>query len=86
MRTISESLLLENDQIDFLGQLETGTAIVKLQGRFFRPFIVKFPLFPVKKGNVSDQDVKYRMKGLSRENEVVRPVRGMDKKEDSENT
>jgi len=35
MYTISESLLLEKEQMDFLGQLETGLPIVKLQGRYF---------------------------------------------------
>ncbi len=72
MRTISESLLLDNEQIDFLGQLETGLAITKLQGRYFKPFLVKFPLFPLKKGIVSDEDVKQRMVGSSRESDVVR--------------
>lgn len=86
MFTISESLLLERDQVDFLGQLETGTAIVKLQGRFFKPFLVRFPLFPIKKGNVTDKDIRERMKGLSDEKEVFRPVRSDVKKEDERTT
>jgi hypothetical protein len=72
MRTISESLLLEREQIDFLGQLETGLAIVKLQGRHFKPFLVKFPLFPMKKGIFTDEDVGKRMTSNSEESEVVR--------------
>jgi len=94
MFTISESLLLEKDQVDFLGQLETGTAIVKLQGRFFKPFLVRFPLFPLKKGIVSDELVRDRMAGCYGESEVVRAqneieklvrtVEGLVKKEEKE--
>jgi len=86
MRTISESLLLENDQIDFLGQLETGTAIVKLQGRYFKPFLVRFPLFPIKKGIVTDKDIRAKRKGNSIQCEVVRPVRSEVKKKEIEIT
>jgi len=72
MGTISESLLLEREQVDFLGQLETGTAIVKLQGRHFKPFLVRFPLFPIRKGVVSDPDLLRRNGSNSEESEVVR--------------
>jgi len=72
MFTISESLLLEKEQVDFLGQLETGTAIVKLQGRYFKPFLVRFPLFPIRKGAVSDSDLLGRIGGNPGGNEVVR--------------
>ena len=72
MFTISESLLLEKEQVDFLGQLETGTAIVKLQGRFFKPFLLRFPLFPIRKGVVSDSGLLRRNGSNSEESEVVR--------------
>ncbi len=72
MFTISESLLLDREQVDFLGQLETGLAITKLQGRYFKPFLVKFPLFPIKKGTVEDKEIKMKMGGCSEESEVVR--------------
>jgi DNA-binding MarR family transcriptional regulator len=72
MFTISESLLLEKEQVDFLGQLETGTAITKLQGRYFKPFLVRFPLFPIRKGVVSDSDLLRRNGSHSEESEVVR--------------
>jgi len=73
MFTISESLLLDKEQVDFLGQLETGLAITKLQGRYFKPFLVKFPLFPIKKGTVADKEIKMKMGGCSEESEVVMP-------------
>jgi len=92
--TISESLLLEKEQVDFLGQLETGLAIVKLQGRYFKPFLVKFPLFPLKKGIITDDDIKRRIGGYTEESEVVRakketgviirPPEGLFKKEEKE--
>jgi len=72
MFTISESLLLEKDQLDFLGQLETGTAIVKLQGRHFKPFLVRFPLFQIPKGAVSDSDLLRRNRSNSGESDVIR--------------
>lgn len=94
MNTISESLLLDKEQIDFLGQLETGLAIVKLQGRYFKPFLVKFPLFPVKKGIVTDEEIKGQTGSDSAESEVirsgkeiiqpVRPIQGLVKKEEKE--
>lgn len=88
--TISDSILLKPDQRDYLGELPTGSAIVKLQGRWFRPFLVKFPYFPLKKGIVADQDVKEKMKGyytrIGLENpedgfpEDVREIRPSDNK------
>ena len=92
MRTISESLLLEKEQVDFLGQLETGKAIVKLQGRHFKPFLVKFPLFPIKKGIVTDEEIKRKMESCSGEREeiriqqeikrIIREIEGLVKKEE----
>ena len=79
MFTISESLLLEKEQVDFLGQIETGSAIVKLQGRFFKPFLVKFPLSPIKKGIITDENIKEKMAGCSGESEVVRAEKEIKK-------
>jgi hypothetical protein len=72
MRTISDSLLLDSEQVDFLGQLEVGTAIVKLQGRYFHPFLVKIPLFPMKKGVITDEDIIKENGGYSVENGLIR--------------
>jgi len=63
--TIGEAMLLESKDRDFLGKLEVGFGIVKLQGRWFKPFLVKFPLVEVKKGSVTDEDLKRRMLGYS---------------------
>ncbi|MGD2091533.1 MAG: DUF87 domain-containing protein [Candidatus Aminicenantes bacterium] len=94
MKTISESLLLEAEQVDFLGQLEVGIAIVKLQGRYFRPFLVKIPLFPIKKGVITDNEIKKVIVSDSWENEltmvrdelfaVIRDIRGLVNREREE--
>lgn len=94
MRTISESLLLDAEQVDFLGQLEIGTAIVKLQGRHFRPFLVKIPLFPIRKGIITDDGLKRGNESDSAESrvirageelkEVIRDIRGLVKGESEE--
>jgi len=63
--TIGEAMLIEQKEREYLGKLEVGYGIVKLQGRWFKPFLVKFPLVEVKKGKVTDEDVKRKMQGLS---------------------
>jgi len=78
MMTIADSLLLSRDEADFLGQLDVGLAIAKLQGRYFLPFLVRIPLFPLQKGVVSDSDLIRRNPGSSSESEVVRLRQGVD--------
>jgi len=51
---IQDSLLLDSEQAGYLGRLEVGWAIVRLQGRWFWPFLVKVPLLRVNKGAVTD--------------------------------
>ena len=38
--------------------LPVGHAVVKLQNRWRRPFLVRLPLVPVAKGHVSDQQLR----------------------------
>lgn len=94
MGTISESLLLDREQVDFLGQLEVGTAIVKLQGRHFLPFLVKIPLFPLRKGIITDEEIKRKIGSYSGKNaviraeeeinEVIRVIRGLVKENEKD--
>ena len=72
IRELGEALLLDLNQKDFIRKLEVGQAIVKLKGRFFKPFLVKIPLFPLKKGKITNEDIKKKMGGYSLENEVIR--------------
>jgi len=61
VNTAADCMLLSSDDKEYLGKLEVGYAIVKLQGRWFAPFLVKFPLVRLKKGIVTDSWVKAHM-------------------------
>lgn len=56
--TAAAALLLDNEQKDFLGQLPTGVGIMKLQDRHFMPFVVKVPHVRLRKGMVTDDDLR----------------------------
>jgi hypothetical protein len=51
-------------------------AMVKLQGRWFDPFLVKFPLVRIEKGVITDEEVNKRMKGLIETDPKVSMDRG----------
>jgi len=57
---IQDCLHLDGEQAGYLGRLEVGWAVVKLQGRWFFPFLVRFPLVRVDKGSVTDQMIRRR--------------------------
>jgi hypothetical protein len=59
---MQDCLLLDSEQTDYLGRLEVGWAVAKLQGRWFWPFLIKLPLIEVNKGKVSDQMIQQRAK------------------------
>jgi DNA-binding MarR family transcriptional regulator len=73
---IADSILLDTKHARYLGKLEVGTAMVKLQGRWFEPFLVRFPLLKVRKGAVTDEDVRDRMEhaGFGPEGEEPAPA------------
>jgi len=64
VRAASNAMLLGRGEHEYLGELEVGSGIVKLQGRWFRPFLVKFPLVPISKGSITDQELGKRMEQL----------------------
>ena len=47
--------LLDADDKNSFSMLPVGQAIVKLQDRWMRPFLVKFPLMDIKKGSITDE-------------------------------
>ncbi len=55
--------LLKRDDMHMLGELRVGQAIVKLQDRHVRAFLVEIPLIPVKKGAVTDTVIRGKMRG-----------------------
>jgi len=62
---MQDCLLLGKEQTDYLGRLEVGWAVVKLQGRWFWPFLVKLPLVKLQKGAITDA----RLRQISKERE-----------------
>ena len=71
---IKDCLLLDSEQAGYLGKLEVGWAVTKLQGRWFKPFLVKFPLVRLSKGEITDERIRDLMsktdqggRGLERE-------------------
>jgi len=58
---MAQAMLLKDEEKDALGSLPVGQAIVKLQGRTSRPFLIQVPEFDIHKGVVTDQSLKERM-------------------------
>jgi hypothetical protein len=55
------TLLLDSDK-DVLGTLEVGQAVVKLQGRTPRPFLISIPEFNIQKGRITDDHIRKHMR------------------------
>jgi hypothetical protein len=89
VNSIAYAMLLEEDQKEYLGMLEIGWGIVRMQNRLSKPFLVKFPLFEIKKGTMTDADVRAKMASFSgnspnilpeeKKIEDIRPIRKEDK-------
>jgi len=73
VNTVGEAMLLDLNEREYLGQLKVGYGIVKLQGRWFRPFLVKFPIVKIKKGAIKDDYVKNLVQGYSASVEDILP-------------
>jgi hypothetical protein len=65
VNSAASALLMEAADKKMLGRLDTGQAVVKLQGRWQRPFTVDIPLVPIKKGSVSDEILREKMRPYS---------------------
>ncbi len=57
-----DAMLLPIENSEYIGQLPVGFGIVKMQGRQFEPFLVRFPLFQIGKGKITDDVVVKHMK------------------------
>lgn len=55
--------IVGNDEKKYFSMLPVGWGIVKLQDRWTRPFLVRFPLVNVKKGFVTDEVLKSGLRG-----------------------
>ena len=58
---IAEAMDLNEEERDAITKLERGEWLVKLAGRYTKPFMIKTEDFPLKK-DVSDEEIKQRMK------------------------
>jgi len=61
INAMAQTLLLDSGK-DVLGTLEVGQAVVKLQGRIPRPFLISIPEFMIQKGRVTDDQIREYMK------------------------
>ncbi|MCA9445354.1 MAG: hypothetical protein KC964_31485, partial [Candidatus Omnitrophica bacterium] len=58
---MGQAMLLDTKEREILGTLEVGKAVVKLQGRGTKPFLIEIPEFPLTKGVLTDEGVAKRM-------------------------
>jgi len=63
INAMSQSLLLDSSK-DVLGTLDVGQAVVKLQGRIQKPFLISIPEFKITKGRMTDADIREHMQRL----------------------
>ncbi|MDI6450491.1 helicase HerA domain-containing protein [Anaerobaca lacustris] len=61
INAMTQTLLLDSGK-DILGTLEVGQAVVKLQGRIQRPFLISIPEFNIRKGQVTDAQIRQYMR------------------------
>jgi hypothetical protein len=61
INAMTQTLLLDSSR-DILGTLKVGEAVVKLQGRIARPFLISIPEFRIEKGRVTDEQICRYMK------------------------
>ena len=63
VNAIAQCMMLDSSEKEYPGNLEVGEAIVRLQGRIMKPFLVKVPEFEIKKGLVTDEMLQNKMMG-----------------------
>ena len=64
INAMAQCMLLDREK-DILGMLPVGEAVVKLQGRFPRPFQIKIPEFMIEKGKVTDLHIQEHMRPMA---------------------
>lgn len=58
VRAAAAALLLHEEKVDYLGLLPIGRAIVKIQGRFQKPFVVSVPEVVIGKSVITDSQLE----------------------------
>ena len=64
VNAIAQAMMLKDDEKDILGSLQIGQAVVRLQGRVVRPFLINVPEFSINKGSYTDIKVINHMTKL----------------------
>jgi predicted transcriptional regulator len=64
INAVAQCLLLDAER-QILGQLDTGKAVVKLQGRIANAFVVNIPEFHIEKGRITDKLIQEQMAGIT---------------------
>jgi len=64
VNAMSQAMLLQDDEKAILGNLQIGEAVVRLQGRSVKPFMIHVPEFIIRKGSFNDTKVRHHMTKL----------------------
>ncbi len=79
---IGQTMLLGDEDKDVIANLQLGQAVVRLQGRSVKPFLLGVPEFEIQKGAMTDADVIHHMSRLGllpvRQQAVQKAVPGME--------
>ena len=60
VNAIAQCMLMDGKGKEILGALKIGQAVVRLQGRIPRPFLIQIPEFELQKGSVPDDVISRR--------------------------
>ncbi|NQS88740.1 ATP-binding protein [Patescibacteria group bacterium] len=80
VNTAASYTLIDNDNKDIFGRLPIGYGIVKIQSRWSYPFLIKIPHIPIKKGKITDTDIKRKMTGYF-PNTFFKSLKNVEKRE-----
>ena len=74
VNALGGAMLLGDEEKDFVGRLPIGQAMVKLQGRWLEPFLIRIPHRKIPKGAVDDTLLIQRMAARN----VLNPYKGFE--------
>lgn len=69
---VSNAMLLEKDQKKYLSMLTMGQCICR-SDRLAQPVLLSIPAFPIKKGAVTDEDLKKHMRTYLENSQPIKP-------------
>ena len=70
---VSNAMLLEKDQKKYLSMLTIGQCICR-SDRLTQPVLLSIPAFPIKKGTVTDEDLKRHMRAYLENSQPIEPA------------